>query len=102
MTVNLTRHNGGMNNNPTTTRELGMYTQEGNIALAHALLDALNLPAHEFPTGDYVEWFREWVKNHEVHNGTLTEHSEWTDTEVREFIDWVLENPSKAMKWLTS
>lgn len=90
-----------MNNNLTTTPELGMYTQEGNIALAHALLDALRLPAHEFPTADHERWFEDWVKNHEVHNGALENHSEWTDTDVRDRICWVLENPSKAMKWLT-
>lgn len=86
--------------------QLSMYSPEGNLALANALLDVLNLPAHEYPADRFhgYEWFKNWLKTHAVHSVTLSlsgEHAEWTDTEVREMIGWVIENPARGLKYLT-
>lgn len=98
----LTGHNGVMDNySVTNPPELGMFTDEGNLALAIALLDALRVPAHEFPTDMETWWFEEWVAKHPVHSVRLAVHSEWSDTDVRDSIGWVLENPKRGVKFLT-
>jgi hypothetical protein len=96
----LTSHNGDMNNNDTI--DLGMYTDGGNLLLAKALIDALRVPAHEFPRDGHEDWFTAWVKAHPVHSGALARHTEWTDTDVMDRVVWALSDPERGMRWLTS
>lgn len=87
----------------TKPKDLGMFTDEGNLALTNALLDALRVPAHEFPTDMEAWWFaEEWLTTQPEHTEALHGHDEWRDTDVRDMIGWVLENPRRGWKWLLS
>lgn len=96
----LTSHNGGMNNNDTI--DLGMYTDGGNRLLAEALIDALRVPAHEFPRDRHEDWFIGWLKAHPTHSVRLARHTEWNDTDVMDRVVWALRDPERGMRWLTS
>lgn len=94
-----------MSSDTTYTPDLGMYTDAGNRALAKALLDALNVPAHQFPdpwNDDVCDWFEVWLRNHPVHSKVLGgRHSEWNDSDVMDHIAWILEKPERGVKYLT-
>lgn len=90
-----------MNNN--TLPDLGMFTDAGTRALRRALLDALSIPAYEFPDAwdtDLEYWFKDWVEAHPVHSGALAKHMEWTDTDVLDRVVWALKDPARGKRWL--
>lgn len=79
---------------------LGMYTEQGDWLLAKALLDALCVPAHQFPTSGLCDWFSNWLNSHPIHSMALVGHEEWTDTDVMDGIHWFLSDPARGLKWL--
>lgn len=84
------------------TPDLGMYTEEGDARLGAALLDALCVPAHQFPahTACKRDWFEQWLIAHPIHSAALADHREWTDTEVMDAIQWTLDDPKRGLAWL--
>lgn len=69
------------------TISLGMFTNEGNIALAELLTDALD----QMPSGLTADEQYERICSHiEADSDFCGKHSEWSDTAVREVIySWI-------------